>query len=65
MCNAHGANTISITGYLGTYLQNKQFVLKFKFRRNASKFPILFIQKDYPSILFVFHLEQLSFLPYE
>ena len=24
-----------------THLQNKQFVLKFKFQRNASKFPII------------------------
>ena len=36
-----------------SHLQNKQFALKFKFRRNASKFPI-FIEKEKPSSFFRF-----------
>ena len=47
-----------------SHLQNKQFVFKYKFQRNASKFPI-FIWKENPSSFFIFHYEQLSFFPYE
>ena len=48
--------------YTPTHLQNKRFALKFKFRRNASKFPI-FIQKENPSSFFRFSFRAtLSFL---
>ena len=48
-----------------TLFRNKGFLVNLKTERNASNFA-MFMEKENPhSFLFVFHLEQLSFLPYE
>ena len=44
--------------------RKKRFKINFFVRQNASKFAI-FIEKENPNSFFVFHLEQLSFFPYE
>ena len=44
------------------HLQNKCFALKFKFRRNASKFPI-FIQNENPSNFFRFSFRATFIFP--
>ena len=45
--------------------RKKRFLVNLKTERNASKFA-MFVEKENPhSFFFVFHLEQLSFFPYE
>ena len=44
--------------------RNKGFLVNLKTEKNASKFA-MFMEKENPCSFFVFHLEQLSFSPYE
>ena len=46
-----------------SHLQNKCFALKFKFRRNASKFHI-FIQQENPSSFFRFSFQAIFIFPF-
>ena len=54
-------NNVTISTSL---FRNKGFLVNLKTKRNASKFA-MFMEKENPCSFFVFHLEQLSFSPYE
>ena len=47
-----------------TLFRNKRCLVNLKTKRNASKFA-MFMEKENPCSFFIFHLEQLSFFPYE
>ena len=58
-------SVVLFMGVASTYLQNKWFVLKFKFKKKMLQNLVYFMYKKTHVVFFFFHFEQLSFFPYE